>query len=103
MDSIMGLSSSTAMSDAGDLAAGRALPGQPLGVILAGLAIITRTWDNDDHGEGIAPESLPAKAHDSAAPPSLLSIRVYAEQESHPALFEIGRLTFTQGLSFFLP
>jgi hypothetical protein len=42
-----------------------------------------------------APESLPAKAHDSVAPPSLLSIRIYAEKESHPALSEISRLTIT--------
>ncbi|HLJ75946.1 MAG TPA: hypothetical protein VKT75_00960, partial [Acidobacteriaceae bacterium] len=94
MQAVMRLSATPPVADNSGLAASRTLPGQPIGVILAGLASIAGTWDKDDHGcEGIAPESLPAKAHDSAAPPSLLSIRIYAEKESHPALPAIGRLT----------
>jgi hypothetical protein len=46
--------------------------------------------------EGAPRNRLPAKAHGSAAPPSLLSIRIYAEKESHPALSNIGRLTVTR-------
>jgi len=92
MPAVVCLSAPPSVADDCDLAARRAPPGQPFRVVLVGLASIAGTWDKDDHGcEGIAPESLPAKAHDSAAPPSLLSIRVYAEKESHPALFEIGR------------
>src|ERR1035438_4338287 len=45
--------------------------------------------------EGNAPESAPAKAHGSAAPPSLLSIRIHAEKESHPAFFSIDRFLMT--------
>ena len=94
MPAVLRLSATPPVSNDCALAAKRTLAREPLGVIPAGLAPIAGTWDKDDHGrEGIAPESLPAKAHDSAARPSLLSIRVYAEKESHPALFEIGRLT----------
>jgi hypothetical protein len=53
------------------------LPGQTFGVVFAGLHPVT------EHGiktitasEDNAPESLPAKATDSEAAPSLLSIRI---------------------------
>jgi hypothetical protein len=50
------------MTDDGNLPAVRALPGQPVGVILAGVASIAGTWDKNDHGcEGNAPESLPGQ------------------------------------------
>src|SRR5882724_2627526 len=45
----------------------------------------------------------PAKAHDSAAPPSLLSIRIHAEKESDPALLPIGRFTITRTFKIFTP
>jgi hypothetical protein len=50
--------------------------------------------------EGYAPESAPAKAHDSAAPPSLLSIRIYAEKKAHLARQPIGRFSVTSIISW---
>jgi len=94
---VMRLPATPSVADDCHLAASRTLPRQPLGIVLAELASITGTWDKDDHGrEGTPRNRYPAKAHDSAAPPSLLSIRIYAEKESHPALFEIGRFTVTK-------
>jgi hypothetical protein len=53
---VMRLSPPPAMTDNRDLPACRTLPGQPLGVIAAGLASVARTWDKDDHRcEGYAP------------------------------------------------
>src|SRR5205085_6077595 len=92
----MHLPASPSMADDVELAATRALPGQPFAVVLARLASVAGTWDKNDHGcEGIAPESDLAKAHHSAAPPSLLNIRIHAEKEAHPYLFEIGRFKVT--------
>ena len=94
---VMRLPATPSVADDCHLAASRTLPRQPLGIVLAELASIAGTWDKDDHGrEGTPRNRYPAKAHDSAAPPSLLSIRIYAEKESHPALFEIGRFTVTK-------
>jgi hypothetical protein len=74
---VMRLSAPPAMADDVYVFATRTLPRQPLAVILARLASVAGTWDKDDHGrEGNASESAPAKAHDSAAPPSLLNIRI---------------------------
>jgi hypothetical protein len=68
-------------------ATARTLPGQPFAVKPAGLASVPGTWDKNDHGrEGMPRNRYPARAHDSAAPPSLLSIRIHAEKESHPCL-----------------
>src|SRR5450755_4423026 len=42
-----------------------------------GFASVCPKWDNHEHGgEGMPPESAPAKAHDSAAPPSFLGITI---------------------------
>ncbi|HXB70446.1 MAG TPA: hypothetical protein VNY05_19510, partial [Candidatus Acidoferrales bacterium] len=67
MDAVMCLSAASAVTDDGDLPARRALPRQPLGVVVAGLASIAATWDKDDHGcEGTPRNRYPPKAHDSA-------------------------------------
>src|SRR5450755_4641187 len=59
-----------------------------------GFASVCPKWDNHEHGgEGMPPESAPAKANDSAAPPSFLSIGIRAEKESPPALPTIGRFS----------
>lgn len=91
---IMRLSSTPPMSDDCELTANRTLPRQPLGIILTGLASIAGTWDKDDRGcEGMPRNRTPPRHMTPRPPPSLLSIGIYAEKESHPALFEIGRLT----------
>ena len=55
---------------------------------IAELASIAGTWDKGDHGcEGMPRNRYPIKAHDSAAPPSLLSSGIHAEKESHPCPF----------------
>jgi len=56
------LSAAAAVADDCDLAASRALPGQPLGIILTGLASIAGTWDKDDHGcEGMPRNRYPPR------------------------------------------
>jgi len=50
MHGVMRLSAPSTVSDNGDLATSRALPGQPFGIILTELASIAGTWDKDDHG-----------------------------------------------------
>jgi len=47
---VMRLSATPSVADDRALAANRALAGQPLGIILTGLASIAGTWDKDDHG-----------------------------------------------------
>jgi hypothetical protein len=96
MGSIVSLPESPAMSDDRNPAAARTPAGQPFGVILAGLASGPGTWDKNDHGrEGLPRNRYPAKAIDSEAPPSLLSIRFHAEKESHLCIQPIGRLSVT--------
>ncbi len=97
MHFVMRLASSSAMPDDRNVTAARTLSGQPFAIEIAGLASIRRTWDKNDQGcEGNAPSHYPAKAIDSTAPPSLLSIRIRAEKESHPACLPIGRFSITR-------
>jgi hypothetical protein len=92
VNGVMCRSAAAPVADEGDATASRTLSGQPLGVILTGLALSAETWDENDHGcEGMPRNRYPPKAHDSAAPPSLLSIRIHAEKEAHPVRFPIGR------------
>lgn len=50
MQAVMRLSATPSVADDCDLTASRALPRQPLGIILTGLASIAGTWDKNDHG-----------------------------------------------------
>ena len=49
MHPVMRLSPPPAMTDDGNLSATRALPGEPLTVLLARLAFVARTWDKNNH------------------------------------------------------
>ena len=84
-DPVMRLSAPSAVTDDCHLPASRTLARQPLALHLAGLALFAGTWDKNDHGrEGSPRNRTLAKAHDSAALPSLLNIRIHAEKESYP-------------------
>ena len=82
---VMCLSAPSAVTDDRQLSASRTPAREPLAFHLAGLALFAGTWDKNDHGrEGSPRNRTLAKAHDSAALPSLLNIRIHAEKESYP-------------------
>src|SRR5882724_1599209 len=69
-----------------------------------GLAFIAGTWNKNDHGlQRLAPESATRQGTRLRSPPSLLSIRIHADKESHPALLPIGRFTMTPTLFLLSP
>jgi len=84
-----------AMSDDPAQAAARTPARRPLAVMRARLASVRGTWITTIRVRGHAPPSAPAKAHDYAAPPSLLSMGIHAEKEPQPACPVIGRFSVT--------
>ena len=68
MNGVMCLSATTSVADDRDLPACRALSGQPLGVIAAGLASIAGTWDKDDHGCEGTPRNRRPPRHTTPRP-----------------------------------
>lgn len=55
MNTVMSWPAPSAMADDRPPVTRRTLSGQPLGVILSGLASIAGTWDKDDHGAKASP------------------------------------------------
>jgi hypothetical protein len=57
-----------AMTDDRHLPARRTLARQPLGVILAGLALFAGTWDKDNHGWEGTPRNRTSPRHTTPRP-----------------------------------
>ncbi len=100
---VMSGSVSPPVADNGPLQARRTLARQPL-ARLFGVAFVAGTRDNNDHSrrEG-APWSVPAKAHYSKSPPSLLCIRFQTEKEGQACLRPIGRFISSPDRKIFRP